>query len=169
VKDDLANMLFRGHLRYFVLKTINKKKMHGYAIINAFYDATNKRWKPSFGSVYPVLKALEREGLIKSKPKKHGKRVIKIYSITKKGKDRLKILEKNRGLLVNFLKHGEKARERILNSLKKIHAIEEVTALKNAFLKVAEKISKNELSEEKCEKLKKTILKFAKEIEKVTK
>ncbi len=169
MKDRLASLLFRGHLRYFVLKTINKKKMYGYAIINTCYEATNKEWKPSFGSIYPMLKKLEKEGLIESSVEKHGNRIVKVYSITKKGKERLKILEKRRAVLENLLKHEGKIKEKILNSLEKIGATKELAALRNAFLKVAKKISKNELSEEKCEKLKETILRFAKEIEHATK
>lgn len=165
MKDRLTILLFRGHLRYFILKALSKKKMHGYAIIESCYAATNKEWKPSFGSLYPMLKKLEKNGLIKSSVEKHGKRVLKVYSITKKGKERLKLLEKNRQILESLLKESEKTREKILNAFEKIDANKELTALRNAFLKITKKISEKEPSKDERKKLKRTILKFAKEIE----
>lgn len=37
---------------------------NGYGLINAFAERTDGRWRPSPGSIYPVLRRLTEEGLI---------------------------------------------------------------------------------------------------------
>jgi DNA-binding PadR family transcriptional regulator len=40
--------------------------MHGYELITEFEDRSGGRWRPSPGSVYPLLAQLEDEGLVRS-------------------------------------------------------------------------------------------------------
>jgi DNA-binding PadR family transcriptional regulator len=54
----------RGMLRPMVLKMLEEKPMTGMEIINKFLERSHGWWKPSPGSVYPLLKTLESEGLI---------------------------------------------------------------------------------------------------------
>jgi DNA-binding PadR family transcriptional regulator len=75
-----ANFGQRGWLRPAILKLLEEKPMNGMEIINKFYDASKGWWKPSPGSVYPLLEALEREDLIKKKA--DGR-----YEVTKEFKD----------------------------------------------------------------------------------
>jgi DNA-binding PadR family transcriptional regulator len=163
----ITKLLFKGHLRYLILKALKKRKLHGYAIVEACYELTNKLWKPSFGSVYPMLKGLEKRGLIKGSKERRAKRTLKVYSLTEKGKLELKILEKRRQVLEKFLEKGERARERIIRALEQAGAAKELNVLRNAFLKLATKIAENRLSERKCRQMRKIMLKFAKEIEEI--
>ena len=57
----------RGWLRPAILKLLENKPMNGMEIMNCFYEASKGWWKPSPGSVYPLLEKLETEGLIKKK------------------------------------------------------------------------------------------------------
>ena len=70
----------RGWLRPAVLRLIEKKPMNGMEIINRFYEVSHGWWKPSPGSVYPLLENLETEGLLK-------KRADGRYEVTKKFSD----------------------------------------------------------------------------------
>jgi DNA-binding PadR family transcriptional regulator len=76
----------RGHLKPLILKMIQNKPMSGSEIIIEINDLMN--WKPSCGSIYPLLNSLESEGLTTSQLLK-GK---KIYSPTKKSE---KIIQQN--------------------------------------------------------------------------
>ena len=54
----------RGLIRGAILHLLAERPMHGYELINELEQRTGGRWKPSPGSVYPTLSALEDEGLI---------------------------------------------------------------------------------------------------------
>jgi DNA-binding PadR family transcriptional regulator len=70
----------RGWLRPAILKLLEDKPMNGMEIINRFYEASKGWWKPSPGSVYPLLETLEKEDMIK-------KRADGRYEVTKKFKN----------------------------------------------------------------------------------
>ena len=70
----------RGFLSFLILFMLSKKPMHGQEIANEIEK--RKGCKPSPGTIYPALKQLKENELIKEK--KEGK--IIIYSITPRGK-----------------------------------------------------------------------------------
>jgi DNA-binding PadR family transcriptional regulator len=57
-------MVPKGFLRYQVLKLLNEKPMSGSEIISEIEKQTNRRWKPSPGSIYPLLSWLQDKGYI---------------------------------------------------------------------------------------------------------
>lgn len=57
--------------------------MHGYQVMTELSDRTNGAWRPSPGSVYPVLQQLTDEGLVVSN-EDAGK---KVFSLTSAGSD----------------------------------------------------------------------------------
>jgi len=69
----------RGMLSFLILFLLSKKSMHGQEIATEI--GKRKGVKPSPGTIYPALKKLREEGLIKDT--KSGKEIT--YSITKKG------------------------------------------------------------------------------------
>lgn len=72
----------RGNIKPIILQALNEKPMHGYEIISHFANRSHGHWRPSPGSVYPMLKKLEAEGLIQ--PENINDRIK--YKITIKGK-----------------------------------------------------------------------------------
>ncbi|MEM0158224.1 MAG: PadR family transcriptional regulator [Thermoplasmataceae archaeon] len=54
-----------GGLRTFVLNILAEKRAKGADIINELNKRTMGWWKPSPGSVYPLLSSMERDGLIR--------------------------------------------------------------------------------------------------------
>lgn len=75
----------RGILKYLILKLLDEKPDTGYGIISRIEKKTGF-WKPSTGSIYPLLENLVDKGLIE-RCESCGRSV---YRLTEKGK---KVLE----------------------------------------------------------------------------
>ena len=67
-----------------VICVLSKEPMHGYKLMKELEKRMDKKINPSF--IYPSLKKFEKEGYIRVKVKKIGKRKIKKYIITDKGR-----------------------------------------------------------------------------------
>jgi len=81
----------KGFLRYQVLELLNERPLSGSEIMNEIEKRTNKLWRPSPGSVYPLLAWLQDNKYIKEVPTEESG--VKRYSLTEKGK---KLLEEQR-------------------------------------------------------------------------
>jgi DNA-binding PadR family transcriptional regulator len=86
-------------LRLIILQHLSKRPLAGYGLIKEIFDATG--WKPSYGSVYPILEHMHKEGLVTFK--QEGKR--KTYLITAKGKAALQEFRQQHSLMVEQI-HG---------------------------------------------------------------
>ena len=91
----------RGLLRFLVLKMISEKPMSGAEIMEEIEKQTGS-WKPSPGSIYPLLASLHKKGLTKELPK--DELGFKRYSFTEEGR---KFLEKQIALGKEFMKKME--------------------------------------------------------------
>jgi DNA-binding PadR family transcriptional regulator len=74
----------KGFLRYCVLKLLSEKPMSGSEIMQEIEKQTEGCWKPSSGSVYPLLTWLQDKGYTKEAPEQETG--IKRYTLTEKGK-----------------------------------------------------------------------------------
>lgn len=74
----------KGFLRYEVLESLSEKPMSGSEIISEVEKKTDGRWRPSPGSIYPLLAWLQDDGYIKEMPSQDNG--MKRYSLTDKGK-----------------------------------------------------------------------------------
>lgn len=79
---DRDRVFDRGDLRYMVLALLKERPMHGYEVMQALQKEACGWYKPSAGSVYPVLQMLQDQGYVTSE-ERDGKRV---YGITEKGR-----------------------------------------------------------------------------------
>ncbi len=79
----------KGHLKFAILKVLEKEPLHGYAIIKRIEESTGI-WKPTTGSLYPMLAQMQKENLVSSKCAEKKGRKKKDYCITKKGIAELK-------------------------------------------------------------------------------
>jgi len=87
----------RGILRFYILYRIAEKPAHGYELIQDISDRTDGAWSPGAGSIYPILKKLVSEGLIKSgTPDALDDRHV--YQITPRG---LKVLQEIKGIFAH--------------------------------------------------------------------
>ena len=73
----------RGLLRFLVLKMLSEKPMSGTEIAEQIEKQTMGRWKPSPGSIYPLLAWMLKKGLTKDSPIKEGG--LKRYTFTAEG------------------------------------------------------------------------------------
>ena len=76
-------MVPKGFLRYHVLEALNEKPMSGSEIMEEIQKHTGGSWKPSPGSIYPLLAWLQDNGHVKELPTENG---LKRYELTASGK-----------------------------------------------------------------------------------
>ena len=50
----------------FIILLLKERPMHGYAMMNSIKKKT-KVWKPSPGTIYPLLTSLQKDGLVSKK------------------------------------------------------------------------------------------------------
>ncbi|MEB3851302.1 MAG: PadR family transcriptional regulator [Desulfurococcales archaeon] len=83
-----GSRLVRETLRAAVLRVLAEGPSHGYQILKKIEEATQGYWRPTPGTLYPLLDQLEREGVIEKagverSNVKSGKRIR--YRLTEKG------------------------------------------------------------------------------------
>jgi DNA-binding PadR family transcriptional regulator len=72
----------RGDVRAAIIALLAEEPMHGYQIITELTERSGGVWRPSPGSVYPTLQAMEDQGLVTA-DKAEGRRV---FSLTAEGR-----------------------------------------------------------------------------------
>jgi DNA-binding PadR family transcriptional regulator len=72
----------RGLLRFLVLKFLAEKPLSGAEIVEKIAQETNGKWKPSFGSIYPLQSGLQERGFNELSKVEGG---IKKYTLTNEG------------------------------------------------------------------------------------
>lgn len=98
----------RGLLTVLLLHSLEKEPKSGYDLLKEIAEQTGGMWVPNKGTVYPLLKSLETEGLIRVK--EVGKRSKTTYELTDAGKETIS----------NFKNEREESEERV-NFFKKMH------------------------------------------------
>ncbi len=79
-------MVPKGFLRYHVLQSLSEKSMSGSELMDEIQKRTGGNWKPSPGSIYPMLAWLQDNQYIKELPTENG---LKRYELTQSGKELL--------------------------------------------------------------------------------
>jgi DNA-binding PadR family transcriptional regulator len=92
----------KGFIRYQVLELLSEKPMSGSEIMNEIEKRTSGRWRPSPGSIYPLLSWLQDNSFVKEISVEDGG--MKRYELTEKGKA---LLEEQRKIKVNFRKEAK--------------------------------------------------------------
>jgi len=97
-----AHPLIAKKVYLFLLWLIKRKEMHGYEIIKVLKNDGMHLMCPS--RLYPLLNSMLQEGLILQKEKRQGRRIKKVYMLTKKGERELaEGKDAFRGLVREFL------------------------------------------------------------------
>ena len=91
----------RGLLRFYMLKLLSDKPRSGSEIIEEIEKETGGQWRPSPGSIYPLLAWLQDKGYAEPTPKDDSG--LKRYALTEKGK----------GFLRAQAKFGERFRKKL--------------------------------------------------------
>lgn len=78
----------RGFLRMYMLALLSLQPQTGYSVMQHINERTQGAWRPGPGTIYPLLKTMSRDDLIK--PLDTGGREDSVaYSVTPKGKGEL--------------------------------------------------------------------------------
>jgi DNA-binding PadR family transcriptional regulator len=72
----------KGNVRGLLLAALLEGPAHGYELMRRLEEEAGGRWRPSPGSVYPLLQLLEDEGLVQG-TEQDGRRV---YELTEAGR-----------------------------------------------------------------------------------
>jgi DNA-binding PadR family transcriptional regulator len=82
----------RGLLLFYILHRISLGPTHGYEIAQDIEEKTEGAWRPAPGSIYPMLKKLTNEGLIRGSSTKarSSETAQRVYEITPEGTKCLK-------------------------------------------------------------------------------
>src|SRR4030067_247053 len=86
-------MVPKGFVRYYVLEALSEKPMSGSELMEEIEKHTGGFWKPSPGSIYPLLSWLQDNSYIKELPTENG---LKRYELTQNGKSLLEEQKKIR-------------------------------------------------------------------------
>ena len=61
----------RGHLKFYILRLLREQRHTGYGLMKAIETETGF-WKPSAGSLYPLLATMREAGLIREVEEENG-------------------------------------------------------------------------------------------------
>ena len=75
-----------------LLRLLDDREMYGYELVRSVREVTDEAVSLGEGVIYPVLHALERDGALRSRRKAVGGRTRVYYSLTTRGRRRLKDL-----------------------------------------------------------------------------
>ena len=105
----------QGYLKLMVMQQLLEKPCSGYTLVKNIQDKTG--WKPSFGSMYPLLNHLEHDGVLNV----HVEERKKVYSLTPHGKK----------VIHSYKETKEAATKQIIEQLKILHSLghEEVASV----------------------------------------
>jgi PadR family transcriptional regulator PadR len=80
---------FSGHLEMLLLAAVGSQPMHGYAVIEYVREASAGQFDYAEGTIYPALRHLEDEGLVRSRWSETDGRRRRIYEVSAKGRKAL--------------------------------------------------------------------------------
>lgn len=91
----MSRETLQGTLDLLILKTLARGPEHGYGITCAISNASQNQIRVEEGSLYPALRRMEADGLIRAEWKaSENNRRARYYEITKAGRKHLAGVEK---------------------------------------------------------------------------
>lgn len=76
----------RMDVKFPILGFLMEAEATGYDLKQRFQDPVGFFYRVSDGSIYPALKTLARDGLVKLRTERRGRRARKVYAITPRGR-----------------------------------------------------------------------------------
>jgi PadR family transcriptional regulator len=88
---DAQGELVKGTLYMLILKTLTLEPLHGYGIGIRLEQISDRKFQVNGGSLFPALRRLERDGLIRGEWRvTENNRRARYYLLTPQGRARLK-------------------------------------------------------------------------------
>jgi len=88
-EKQIGGEILKGHVAALVLAVVGEGPRHGYDIMKILSERSEGVFELGQGTIYPLLYALEEEGLVKSSDEVVDGRRRRMYSLTSKGRKRL--------------------------------------------------------------------------------
>ena len=85
-KEAVGQVFAKGLLPIYVLYILSMGPTNGNDIATKISERTKGLWSPSTGGIYPLLKKLEKDGLVIGEWNNPKKKTQKLYSLTDLGK-----------------------------------------------------------------------------------
>ena len=79
----------KGHLDMLLLSVLHDAPAHGYAVVERMAEISHGTFALGEGTIYPALRRLEKNGLLRSSWTTAKGRRRRIYQVTKKGEHAL--------------------------------------------------------------------------------
>ena len=77
--------------KFFILRVLHDRPMHGYDVARAVERTTNGCCSPTEGTIYPVLREFEEGGYVTSETAVVSGRQRKTYTLTDKGREAFRV------------------------------------------------------------------------------
>ena len=105
LKSPVFYGLIRGTLPWTLLDILQKEgPLHALGLVKAIQVKAHGLWKPSTGSVYPILHRFEKQGLAMSEWQETPAAPRRVYRLTEKGIDEV---PKARHRLINDFRNAK--------------------------------------------------------------
>ncbi len=161
-------MVPKGFIRYQVLESLSEKPMSGSEIMDEIEKRTSGRWKPSPGSIYPLLAWLQDNGYVNELESHEGG--MKRYELSEKGKA---LYEEEKKIKRSFRREAKMFPPPFLGALwfrippeKTAEVRESVRRLMSAFFEFGSTLEAN-FSEKAVDEARKVLDETAEKIEKI--
>lgn len=92
ITKNFEKAMKKGFISALILLILEKNPSYGYKISKDITNRTLGIWTPPASTMYTVLKEMTKNGLIKYIEQKEEGRTRKIYEVTKKGEEILKLM-----------------------------------------------------------------------------
>jgi DNA-binding PadR family transcriptional regulator len=83
---------------------LEKESCHGYKILKEIEERTFGVWHPRSSNIYPLLDSISKKGLIECIEVDDSGRSKKIYGITPKGRETLKMLVQKHSMMIDSIR-----------------------------------------------------------------
>jgi DNA-binding PadR family transcriptional regulator len=84
IQVDDSPALLTDFSRFYILLLLFEGQKHGYQLMSSIHERLGQSVSPSL--VYPFLRLLEKQGLVKYEKKSVGQKMRKVYSLTSSGR-----------------------------------------------------------------------------------
>jgi PadR family transcriptional regulator, regulatory protein PadR len=85
----MAGEILKGHVDMLLLSVIRDGPAHGYLVVSRLAERSEGAFQLGEGTVYPALRRLEKQGLLRSSWTVHSGRKRRVYRLTPKGEKAL--------------------------------------------------------------------------------
>jgi len=104
IVDNFEVAMKKGFMSGLILMVLEKEPCHGYKILKEIEKRTFGVWHPQSSNIYPLLDSISKKGLIECIEVDESGRTKKIYDITPKGKETLKMLLQKHSMMIDSIR-----------------------------------------------------------------